>query len=82
MVTYTFNSSIATGNFNYQTRLIDANDSSNLTSDSDGDGQTDIFQENAGPTADANSWQYENATNDTLELVSNSSGARFCQYLD
>ena len=66
VVSYTFNSSITTGNFNYQTRLIDSNDSSNLTADDDGDGQVDLFQENAGPSADANAWQYENATNDTL----------------
>lgn len=65
LVTYEFsgNKPIVTP-ITWTTDLVNDSNSSNLTADLDSDGITDMFQE--GSTIDVNAWQYERATNATL----------------
>jgi len=48
----------------WTTDLVNDSNSTNLTADLDSDGITDMFQE--GSTIDVNAWQYEQATNATI----------------
>ena len=48
----------------WSTDLVNDTNSSNLTADLNTDGIPDLFQE--GTTIDVNAWQYEKATNETL----------------
>ncbi len=65
IVTYEFsgNKVIATP-VTWTTALVNDNNSSNLTADLDTDGIPDMFQE--GSSVDVNAWQYEKATNATM----------------
>jgi len=65
VVTYEFsgNKVIATP-VTWTTDLVNDANSSNLTADLDADGIPDMFQE--GSTVDVNAWQYEKATNATI----------------
>jgi flagellar hook protein FlgE len=65
VVTYEFsgNKNVTT-NITWTTDLVSDASSSNLTADLDADGVPDMFQE--GSAIDVNAWQYEKATNATM----------------
>lgn len=65
VVTYEFSGNkVITTPITWSTDLVNDGNSSNLTADLDADGIPDMFQE--GSPIDVNAWQYEKATNATM----------------
>ena len=64
VVTYELSGNKAISNLTWTTGNISDQNSANLTADLNLDGIADMFQE--GSTTDVNSWQYEKATNATV----------------